>query len=271
MKKNNLNARSKIPEPSPDLEVLQPQDVFSAFDEVEKRGLRPAVTMLDPWYNRGVGGIVDNYDEFIEQLLIRACRISAHVYLWGFPEIIGPYVRVVPQSHRMNAWLTWYYKNNPSVIRGWRSGQMACFHLSAADAPMYPQHFLNSAQKELLRNKKLRYMPAPSTVIESPLIIGFVGKKEQTGHPAQKPLAVYDRLIRMTTVEGDLIFDPMCGSGTLGVIAKIRNRRAILNDMNPEYVAIVRARLEQDVTDLDKKLDLDGNNRESNPPIVRLL
>jgi DNA modification methylase len=46
------------------------------------------------------------------------------------------------------------------------------------------------------------------------LLIGFVGKNEQTGHPAQKPVAVYDKLIRMVTVADDLIFDPMCGSGT---------------------------------------------------------
>ena len=38
-------------------------------------------------------------------------------------------------------------------------------------------------------------------MIESPLLVGFVGKEEQTGHPAQKPIAVYDRLIRMSTAE----------------------------------------------------------------------
>jgi site-specific DNA-methyltransferase (adenine-specific) len=60
-------------------------------------------------------------------------------------------------------------------------------------------------------------------VIESPLLIGFVGKKEQTGHPAQKPVAVYDKLIPMVTAEDDLIFDPPCGSGTTAVVALIRS------------------------------------------------
>lgn len=221
--------------------------------------------MLDPWYNKGVGGVVDEaeYDIFIERLLAKACSISLHVYLWGFPEILGPFVRRVPPTHKLVAWLTWYYKNNPSVIRGWRSAQMTCLHIAEPNAPMYPQHFLNSVQKQKLAEGKLRYMPGPPSVIEGSLIIGFVGKKEQTGHPAQKPLVVYDKLIRMVTVEGDLIFDPMCGSGTAGVIAKVRKRRAILSDENPEYVAITRQRVAADVTGLDAKLDLEVNNRET--------
>src|SRR5690242_10357935 len=114
----NLALPLETPVAEPCVEFLMPQDVFAAFDEIERRQLRPKVTMLDPWYNKGVGGKIDNYDEFIEELLRRACRISDHVYLWGFPEIIGPYVRSIPKGHDLVAWLTWYYKNNPSVIRG---------------------------------------------------------------------------------------------------------------------------------------------------------
>lgn len=218
-----------------DVEVLTPRDAFEAFDEIERRGLKPTVTILDPWHNKGVGGVMSDadYDAFIAKLLVRACAISAHVYLWDFPEIIGPYVRQIPASHGLVAWLTWYYKNNPSVIRGWRSSQMACLHLARPDAPLYPDAFLNQVQKERLKAGTLRYMPGPTSVIESALLIGFIGKDEQTGHPSQKPVAVYDKLIRMVTVEGDLIFDPFCGSGATGAVAKIRCRRAILSDATP--------------------------------------
>ena len=218
--------------------------------------------MLDPWYNKGVGGVVTDaeYDAFIDKLLAEACAISQHVYLWGFPEILGPFVRRIPSSHRLTAWLTWYYKNNPSVIRGWRSAQMTCLHLATPAAPMYPQHFLNAIQKEKLAEGKLRYLPGPTSVIEGPLNIGFVGKNEQTGYPAQKPLAVYDKLIRMVTVEGDLVFDPMCGSGTTGAVALIRGRRAILADMSVDYVGITKERLAADHSQWAARLDLIGNN-----------
>lgn len=222
--------------------------------------------MLDPWYNKGVGGYIENYDEYIKGLLERACRISEHVYLWGFPEIIGPYVRFIPSSHQLVAWLTWFYKNNPSVIRGWRSAQMACLHIAAPKAKLYPENFLNRVQLEKLASGKLRYLPGPTSVIESPLLVGFVGKDEQTGHPAQKPIAVYDRLIRMTTAEGDTIFDPLCGSGTTGVIALIRGRHAILSDANPEYLQVAQRRLNRDYTGWAQRLDEIGNNRDKPQP-----
>jgi site-specific DNA-methyltransferase (adenine-specific) len=250
----------ETPVAEPCAEFLKPQDVFTAFDEIDRRRLKPKVTILDPWYNKGVGGKVDNYDEFIEELLRRACRISDHVYLWGFPEIIGPYVRSIPDGHELVAWLTWYYKNNPSVIRGWRSSQMACLHIATPTAPLYPQNFLNQVQRERFAKGTLRYVPGPTSVIENSLLIGFVGKNEQTGHPAQKPVAVYDKLVRMVTIEGDLIFDPMCGSGTTGVVALIRNRRALMNDASAEYVAIAKARLAEDYSGWAERLDLAGNN-----------
>lgn len=250
------------------VEVLAPQDVFAAFDEVQRRGLKPKLTMLDPWYNKGVGGVVNDYDAFIERLLARACEISEHVYLWGFPEIIGPYVRSIPRSHQLVAWLTWFYKNNPSVIRGWRSSQMACLHLAVPDAKLFPHEFLNTVQKERFAAGTLRYVPGPTSVIEGSLLIGFVGRNEQTGHPAQKPVAVYDKLIRMVTSEDDLIFDPMCGSGTTGVVAVIRNRRVVLNDLNPDYVAMATKRLSEDYVGWAERLDLIGNNPDK-PKAVR--
>lgn len=261
-----ISAVRRVDDPSSfrgQVEVLAAQDVFASFDAIEAANIKPQVTILDPWYNKGVGGVVENYSSFVCKLLERACIISKHVYLWGFPEVLAPLANAQPASHNMIAWLTWYYKNNPSVIRGWRSAQQTCLHFATPDAPLYPQHFINSVQRQKLAQGKLRYMPGPPSVIEASLNIGFVGKKEQTGHPAQKPLAVFDKIIRMVTIEGDLIFDPMCGSGTTGVIALIRSRRAILSDMNIDYLKVTRERLIGDLSHWVPKLDLEVNNRET--------
>jgi hypothetical protein len=37
--------------------------------------------MLDPWYNKGVGGVRDDYQDFILELLEEASHISTHVFL----------------------------------------------------------------------------------------------------------------------------------------------------------------------------------------------
>jgi len=248
--------------------ILPPIDVMDSLRLMERIGLKPKATIIDPWYNKGYGGVRDDYGNHIIEILELAAKISDHIFLWGFPEIIAYFVDKLPAPFTLVAWLTWYYKNNPSVIRGWRSSQNACLHLSKPGAKLYPEHFLNVAQKEKLAQGKLRYMPGPTSVIEAPLNIvdaeqvcrvdcpygptsvieaslniGFVGKKEQTGHPAQKPVTVFERIILMTTEEGDLVYDPMSGSGTTGAATKKNKRIAILSDISEDYTKIAEDRL----------------------------
>ena len=175
--------------------------------------------------------------------LIEESKISDLIYLWGFPEVVGPYVRFAPDNFYMAAWLTWYYKNCPSVIRGWRSSQNACLQFMRKGYSLHPEHFLNDIQKEKFNAGKMRFVPGPPSVIESPLIIGFVGKKEQTGHPSQKPEAVFDKLLLMALDDGQTVFDPMAGSGTTGASAIKNGFKAILCDNNEEYISIMEKRL----------------------------
>ena len=234
--------------------ILPPMDVEASLLLLQRLSVCPVVTVIDPWYNKGVGGIREDYEDYIVHLLELSAAISTHVFFWGFPEIVAPFVRKIPPSLQLVAWLTWYYKNNPSVIRGWRSSQNACLHLAHPGARLYPEHFLNEAQKNLQAQGKLRYMPGPTSVmeevlpsqtdvIEQALLVGFVGKKEQTGHPAQKPIGVFEKLFLMTTEGGGLVFDPMSGSGTTGEAARKLGRVAIISDQSEEYTQLAESRL----------------------------
>jgi len=221
--------------------ILPPQDVMSALQSMREP---VTTTILDPWYNKGVGGVREDYHEWLVSLLTATARISDHIFLWGFPEIVHKALDHLPQGFQLVAWLTWYYKNCPSVIRGWRSAQLACLHIAKPSAKLYPEHFLNEAQLEKQRQGKLRYMPGPPSVIEAALQIGFVNKAEQMGHPAQKPIKVFEPLVLMTTKEGDIVLDPMCGSGTTGVVCRNLGRRAILCDASGKYTRMAEKRLE---------------------------
>ncbi len=225
--------------------ILPPMDVFDSLQLLKKYKIHARCTMLDPWYNKGVGKElpIEEYDLFIKKLLRTSSRLSDLLYLWGFPEIIGPYVRYAPKGFVMSTWLTWYYKNCPSVIRGWRSSQNACIQFVREGTHLYPEHFLNEEQLARYESGNMRFVPGPPSVIESPLIIGFVGKKEQTGHPAQKPEAVFDKLILMATKEEDLLIDPMAGSGTTAASAIRLGRKAILCDQSEAYIQLMEKRL----------------------------
>ena len=69
--------------------------------------------------------------------------------------------------------------------------------------------------------------------------------KERTGYPTQKPIELLQRIIEISTNEGDLVLDPFCGSGTTVVAAELMNRTAIGIDINAEAIEICRRRLEK--------------------------
>lgn len=67
----------------------------------------------------------------------------------------------------------------------------------------------------------------------------------QTVHPTQKPVALFEYLIKTYTNEGDLILDNTAGSGTTAVAAENTLRRWICIERDQEYSrkAIERIRL----------------------------
>lgn len=73
-------------------------------------------------------------------------------------------------------------------------------------------------------------------------------KWEQGLHPTQKPVALFDYLIRTYTQAGALVVDPFAGSGTTLIAARNLNRRYIGGDITPEYVDIARQRLSEPYT-----------------------
>lgn len=225
--------------------ILPPMPMDESVQVLLDQMVYPVTTILDPWYNKGIGTVLpeEEYDKFIHQCIQQAAALSAFIYLWGFPEVIGPYVRLVPPGYSVTAWLTWYYKNCPSVIRGWRSSQQACIQFQRNHTSVYPEHFLSEDAKKKQEEKKARFIPGPTSVIEAPLLCGFVGKKEQCGHPAQKPIAVFEKLILMSSQPDEIIFDPMAGSGTTAAAALATGRKAIVCDENPEYIEMMENRL----------------------------
>lgn len=236
------------------LAILPPMDISISARLLSVLSFHAQCCILDPWYNKGTGGVRDDYEAYILKLLSELSSITDHLFLWGFPEIVARFVPELPAPLNLRCWLTWFYKNSPSRIRGWRSAQMACLHLTSPTAIMHVENFLNDAQKEKLAQGKLQYIPGPTSVIEESLLCGFVGRDEQTGHPSQKPLAVIEKLILMATAKGELVIDLMSGSGTSGDACRINERYAILCDISEEYTRIAEERLHESQLAIDIKM-----------------
>ena len=64
-------------------------------------------------------------------------------------------------------------------------------------------------------------------------------------HPTQKPVALFEYLIKTYTNEGDVVLDNVAGSGTTGVACQNLNRNFILIEKEPEYCEIAKQRLSE--------------------------
>jgi len=62
-------------------------------------------------------------------------------------------------------------------------------------------------------------------------------------HPTQKPVALFEYLIKTYTNKGDLVLDNCAGSGTTGVACKNLGRKYILIEKEEKYVEIIQKRI----------------------------
>ncbi len=68
--------------------------------------------------------------------------------------------------------------------------------------------------------------------------------KERLGYPTQKPVALMERIISVSSKEGDLVLDPFCGCGTTCVGAHKLKRRWIGIDITHLGIALQKHRLQ---------------------------
>ena len=62
-------------------------------------------------------------------------------------------------------------------------------------------------------------------------------------HPTQKPVKLFEYLIKTYTNEGDLVLDNVAGSGTTGVACQNTNRDYILIEKEQKYINVIKERL----------------------------
>ena len=69
--------------------------------------------------------------------------------------------------------------------------------------------------------------------------------KELREHPTQKPLALFEWILKNYSKENDIILDPFMGSGVTLEACKLMGRKYIGIEINPDYCKIAKERLAQ--------------------------
>lgn len=226
------------------------------------------LTMFDPPY----GGIVSNEWDKIKPSELATLLISwsseiakrtlpnAALYLWGG---IGthhnrPYFSFLSRVEEETPWalanlITWSKKRAYGVQNNYLFTREECAYLVNGD-PKKPHHFdppyLDTKRGYTGYNEKY---PAKSeffrrTSVWSDITEMFSGKE----HPTQKPVSLYEVPILAHTLPGEIVFDPMAGSGTTAIAARKNNRRFCVIEREASYIEVIRKRLSETQPGLTK-------------------
>jgi site-specific DNA-methyltransferase (adenine-specific) len=74
-------------------------------------------------------------------------------------------------------------------------------------------------------------------------VLNFANPNNDLLHPTQKPVALFEYLIRTYTQAGDVVLDCCVGSGTTCIAARNTGRHFLACDSSPEYVELANKRL----------------------------
>lgn len=122
-----------------------------------------------------------------------------------------------------------------------------CLH---AGLKLHGTTYKNYSKGEQKRDKLAA--PVKAKKIKGNIWEYVVGKKaedqEAKGHPAPFPCALARDHISSWSNEGDVVLDPMCGSGTTCVCAKELNRNFIGIDISEDYCELAKNRLKLHAT-----------------------
>lgn len=123
---------------------------------------------------------------------------------------------------------------NPLKVKTVRSGREKLVHNKLSDG--INKKRMGTLNKEKVRTNIWKYAVG---------LGGTTTDKIAFKHPAIFPEKLAEDHIKSWSNPGELIFDPMCGSGTTCKMAFLNNRKYIGCDISQDYVNIANQRLEQ--------------------------
>jgi DNA modification methylase len=96
-------------------------------------------------------------------------------------------------------------------------------------------------------------------------VLSDIKEEKDKFHPTQKPVELFEYLIKTYTNEGDLVLDNCAGSGTTAIACENLNRRYICIEKDDNYFQIGKERVIKHIEEKSKKGE---NNVEINAGAV---
>ena len=121
----------------------------------------------------------------------------------------------------------WFSRKHDTILFYSKSSEYT-FHQQREKSYLSHKYGFNNIRMEEDAKGYYREV-AMRDVWEIPALRG--NQPEAVGYPTQKPLALYERIIRASSNPGDFVLDPFCGSGTTAVAAERLGRQWLAMDI----------------------------------------
>lgn len=150
----------------------------------------------------------------------------------------------IPQIYRKryNNEFEFMFVFSKGIVKTHNAIMVDCTH---AGLELNGTTYKNYSKNEQTREKLAK--PVKDKKIKGNIWDYVVGKKQEDqeakAHPAPFPCDLARDHINSWTNKGDIVFDPMCGSGTTCRVAAESDRNYIGIDISPEYVEFARERI----------------------------
>ena len=244
-----------------ELDIIYNKDCFETLKEIDDKSIDLVVT--DPPYKI-------NYDvwdkgefpEFTNRWLSECFRVlKDNGSMWsfmGYQQIFDfvPLTNKYGINHLEN-WVIWARQKGRGSSRHLKSQREDIFHITKTDTFIWNNiKILREVATGFMKDGK----PRGWFINENGQRVRWTGlgniwvytapfwnSKEdiKINHSAQKPVVLLERLIRLSSNEGDIILDPFIGSGTTAIACINTNRHYIGSEINRNYydIAIKRVKL----------------------------
>ena len=216
--------------------------------------------VADPPYNLGkdygnnhdIQGF-DEYISFSRDWLGQANRIlkpTGTLYVFMGFRFISYLYDILDRELQMffNSWIVWHYTQGMGKTKGFspRHDDILMFTKSTdfkfnLDNARVPQKYYR--ERNNMRGAN------PGDVWEFSHVHYCNGNRQN--HPTQKPEGIIERMVLASSDENDLVVDPFSGSGTTLRVCQQLGRRAVGIEINPDYVAVTKDRLNAKFTGFD--------------------
>ena len=107
--------------------------------------------------------------------------------------------------------------------------------------PSYNNHHLSDLEYIIMIREKGSYFSKHKDIDDFRKF--YLTSCKKGVHPAEKPVDLIKRFIRLSSQENDIVLDPFLGSGTTAVAAKDLNRKYIGYEISKEYCQIAKKRI----------------------------